>query len=101
MLIPITSSLMFLAFLQLVPGRTSYQPNQLRMMMPYSVPEEWMVHPEKMDMLTHRQPEDTLTHRQTRSMRFKGKAGLADSTYIMAQVLWVESIDFELMRLLL
>ena len=69
MLLPITSSLMFLGFLQLVPGRTSYQPNQLRMMMPYSVPDERMFQPEEMD---------TLTHRQTRSMRYRGKAGLAD-----------------------
>ena len=80
MLLPTSSSLMFLTFLQLVPGRTSYQPNQLRMMMPYSVPEEWMVHPQEMDTLTHRQPDemDTLTQRQTRSMRYKGKTGLAD-----------------------
>jgi hypothetical protein len=80
MLIPITSSLVFLTFLQLVPSRTSYQPNQLRMMMPYSLPQEWMVHPEEFDTPTYKQPEemDTLTHRQTRSMRYKGKTGLAD-----------------------
>ena len=80
-MVPIFStSLVFLIFLQLVPGRTSYQPDQLRMMMPYSLPEEWMVQPEEFDTLTHRQPEDldTLTHRQTRSMRYKGKTGLAD-----------------------
>ena len=80
MLLPISSSLMFLTVLQLVPGRASYQPNQLRMMMPYSLPDEWMVQPEEMDTLRHRKPEeeDTLTHRQTRSMRYKGKTGLAD-----------------------
>ena len=87
-MVPIfSSSLVFLAFLQLVPGRTSSQPNQLRMMMPYSVPEEWMVQPKEMDTLTHRQPEemDTLTHRQTRSMRYKGKAGLADRGELLAK----------------
>ena len=69
-MVPIFStSLVFLIFLQLVPGRPSSQPNQVRMMMPYSLPEEWMVQPEEMD---------TLTHRQTRSMRYKGKTGLAD-----------------------
>jgi hypothetical protein len=78
MLLPITSSLVFLAFLQLVPGRTSYQPNQLRMMIPYSLPDEWMVQPEELDTLTYKQPDDTLTNRQTRSMRYKGKTGLAD-----------------------
>ena len=48
--------------------------------MPYSLPDEWMVQPEEMDTLRHRKPEeeDTLTHRQTRSMRYKGKTGLAD-----------------------
>ena len=69
MLLPTSSSLMFMTFLQLVPGKTSYQPNQLR-----------MVHPQDMDTLPHRQPDemDTLTQRQTRSMRYKGKTGLAD-----------------------
>ena len=71
MLLPISSSLVFLTLLHLSPGWTSYQSDQLRMMLPYSVPDQWVAHPEEVDL-------NTLTHRQTRSMRYKGKTGLAD-----------------------
>ena len=45
--------------------------SDMRVMLPYSVPEEWMFQPNEAD-------SSNIFERQTRSRRYKGASGLAD-----------------------
>ena len=66
-------NLVFLVFLSDCQSRAdaASMDSEMRVMLPYSVPEEWM-------FPTNEAESSDILERQTRSRRYKGASGLAD-----------------------